>query len=102
MKVPTILVPLSGLFNRRATPNDSSGYGDPLLNVSTTLRVSPCQPGYVEYLDPHLASLSIELDNWPIWTGETLGEVNNFTVQLLENLGERTGRGVWIRVGGQS
>lgn len=112
MKIPTVLVPLSGLFNlnlnlnlnRRATPNPGSGDGggDPLLNVSTTLRIPPCQPGYAEYLDPYLASLSIELDNFPIWTGETLGEVNNFTVQLLQNLAERTGRGVWIRVGGKS
>lgn len=105
MKLSPVLVPLSGLFDRRATPpptaTAASG-GDPLLNVSTTLRIPPCQPRYAEYLDPHLASLSIELDNFPVWTGETLGEVNNFTFQLLENLAERTGRGVWIRVGGES
>lgn len=95
MKLPLLL---AGLFSRQAPAGDS----DPLLNVSTTLIVPPCQPAYAEPLDPHLASLSIELDNFPIWTGDKLGEVNNYTVQLLDNLAQRTGRGVWVRVGGES
>lgn len=98
MKLPLsnpVPVLLAGLIQRQASHN-------PVPGVSTTVRLPPSQPGYAEYLDPHLASLSIELDNFPVWTGEAIGEVNNYTAQLLENLGERTGQGVWIRVGGTS
>lgn len=71
-------------------------------NVTTTINVPTRQPGYAEYLNPHLASLSIEIDNFPIWAGESVGKSNNFTNQVLENLGNRTGRGVWLRIGGGS
>jgi hypothetical protein len=71
-------------------------------NVTTTVRVPTRRPDYAEYLNPHLASLSIELDNFPIWAGESLGSSNNYTHQIIENLGNRTGRGVWLRIGGKS
>lgn len=97
MKLGSVLT-LGGLGGMvLAGPGDGDGN-----NVTTIVRVPTRRPEYVEYLNPHLASLSIELDNFPIWAGETLGNSNNFTYQLLENLGNRTGRGVWLRIGGES
>lgn len=88
------VLPSSSIYNASGPP--------PLTNSSNTyILLPPTLPSYAEPLDPHLAAFSIELDQWPLWAGEGVGKVNQFTYNIMENLGNRTGRGVHVRIGGE-
>jgi hypothetical protein len=70
------------------------------LVEQTILTLPSHQPAFAEQLSPNLAAFSIEMDHWPDWAGETVGQPNAFVLQLLENLRERAGVPPSIRVGG--
>ncbi|EAL19064.1 hypothetical protein CNBH1660 [Cryptococcus deneoformans B-3501A] len=60
------------------------------------------QPAWAEPLSPNLAAFSIEMDRWPDWAGQKVGEPNKYVNQVLTNLGERTGVMPYLRVGANS
>ena len=66
-----------------------------------TIVLPPARPAYAEKVDPHLVAFSIEADRWPDWAGHTIGKPNDFTMQVLKNLAERSGVPCAIRVGGE-
>lgn len=59
-------------------------------------------PCFARPIAPDLVSLSIELDRWPLWAGQSVGAPNTFTNQVLQNLADRTGRPPSLRIGGDS
>ncbi|ADV23898.1 Hypothetical Protein CGB_H2500W [Cryptococcus gattii WM276] len=80
-----------------AIRDDSAG------NVTqTSVHVPNSQPAWAEWLSPNLAAFSIEMDRWPDWAGQKVGEPNQYTNQVLTNLGERTGVMPYLRVGANS
>lgn len=97
--VPVTALVLISLPEAKSLFNDSGG--SILIDGTHTFVSIPASiPAYAERLDPHLAAFSIEPDQWPLWAGQGVGKVNQFTYNLLEALGNRTGKGVYIRVGG--
>ncbi|ADV23920.1 Hypothetical Protein CGB_H2510C [Cryptococcus gattii WM276] len=80
-----------------AIRDDSAG------NVTqTSVHIPGNQPAWAEPLSPNLAAFSIEMDRWPDWAGQKVGEPNQYTNQVLTNLGERTGVMPYLRVGANS
>ena len=69
--------------------------------LRATIVLPPAQPAYAERVDPHLVAFSIEADRWPDWAGHAVGEPNDFAMQVLKNLAERSGEPCAIRVGGE-
>jgi hypothetical protein len=67
-----------------------------------TLRLPRRMPEWAEKLSPYLAGFSIEMDRWPEWAGEKVGEPNEYFNQVLQNLGDRTGHMPFLRVGANS
>ncbi|KAK1983634.1 hypothetical protein LZ30DRAFT_780443 [Colletotrichum cereale] len=67
-----------------------------------SLRLPQQRPTWAEKLSPHLAAFSIEMDRWPDWAGQKVGEPNAYFNQLLRNLAERTGHMPFLRVGANS
>lgn len=97
---PTMRLPYAeAILAARATTNSSSGTGSV---QATTIQIPTTKPAWAEHLSPQLAGFSIEQDRWPDWAGYAVGQPNNFTNQLLKNLGERTGVMPFLRVGGES
>ncbi|KNX50054.1 hypothetical protein CNBG_9274 [Cryptococcus deuterogattii R265] len=80
-----------------AIRDDSAG------NVTqTSVHIPGNQPAWAEWLSPNLAAFSIEMDRWPDWAGQKVGQPNQYTNQVLTNLGERTGVMPYLRVGANS
>ncbi|KAK2931909.1 hypothetical protein FoTM2_009427 [Fusarium oxysporum f. sp. vasinfectum] len=71
-------------------------------NCHLTLQLPSHQPPWAQKLSPYLAGFSIEMDRWPDWAGSEIGKPNEYTNQLLRNLGERTGHLPFLRVGANS
>ena len=69
----------------------------PITNI--TLQLPTRIPAWREPLSPHLAGFSIEMDRWLEFAGHEVGKPNVYFNQLLQNLGERTGRMPVLRVG---
>lgn len=67
----------------------------------TTLVIPGSRPPFALPITAQLAGLSIEMDRWPDWVGPAVGKPNLFFNQLLQNLADRTGEGIIIRVGGK-
>lgn len=67
----------------------------------TKLYLPTSEPAYAQPLDPQLAAFSIEMDNWRDWAGQTVGAPNAFVNNALEQLSQRTGHPVYLRVGGK-
>lgn len=89
-------VPLAAsLLGSRAVANSSNA-------EDTTIQLPTSKPAWAEHLSPQLAAFSIEMDRWPDWAGYAVGKPNEYTNQLMRNLGERTGMMPYLRVGGQS
>ena len=92
----SMFLPVSGaLLAIRTATTEST----PLYN--TTIQIPTQKPPYAEHLSPQLAGFSIEMDRWPDWAGQAVGQPNEYTNQLLRNLGERTGVMPYLRVGGE-
>jgi len=91
-----MILPVSGAMIALRAAADVSA---PLYN--TTIQIPTQKPPYAEHLSPQLAGFSIEMDRWPDWAGQAVGQPNEYTNQLLRNLGERTGAMPYLRVGGQ-
>lgn len=80
----------------------------PELSTPDELAVRPVilslprhMPAFAEKVDSNLVAFSIEADRWPDWAGYEVGKPNEFFVQCLKNLGEKTGSMPSIRVGGE-
>lgn len=69
--------------------------------TQTSIQIPSSQPAWAEPLSPNLAAFSIEMDRWPDWAGQKVGEPNEYVNQVLTNLGERTGAMPYLRVGGE-
>ena len=72
------------------------------LVYNTSVQVPTRKPAHAERVSPYLAAFSIEMDRWTDWAGEEIGKPNEYVNQLLRNLGERTGRMPFLRIGGES
>ncbi|EAL19043.1 hypothetical protein CNBH1450 [Cryptococcus deneoformans B-3501A] len=70
--------------------------------TQTSVQIPSNQPAWAEPLSPNLAAFSIEMDRWPDWAGQKVGEPNKYVNQVLTNLGERTGVMPYLRVGANS
>ncbi len=64
--------------------------------TNSTLNLPPFAPYYLVPLRQDVAGLSIEEDRWPDWTGNYTAP-NTYTIQLLQNLKDRTGVAVPFR-----
>jgi len=71
------------------------------LTVNTSVQIPTSKPPYAERLSPYLAGFSIEMDRWTDWAGDEIGKPNEYVNQLLSNLGQRTGKMPFLRVGGE-
>ncbi|KIR40778.1 hypothetical protein I307_02213 [Cryptococcus deuterogattii 99/473] len=81
------------------TIRDDSAAG----NVTqASVQIPNSQPLWAQPLSPNLAAFSIEMDRWPDWAGQKVGEPNQYVNQVLTNLGERTGAMPYFRVGADS
>ncbi|AFR97105.1 hypothetical protein C343_05260 [Cryptococcus neoformans C23] len=84
------------------TIRDDSSLSDGGNITQTSIQIPSSQPAWAEPLSPNLAAFSIEMDRWPDWAGQKVGEPNEYVNQVLTNLGERTGAMPYLRVGANS
>ena len=65
------------------------------------ITVPSSEPPFAKLVDPALAAFSLEFQFWPTYAGNATGQPNHYVNQLLNNLGERTGKTPAVRVGGE-
>jgi hypothetical protein len=65
--------------------------------TSITITLAPTAPANASALDPALVSFSIEGDRWTDWAG--IDGPNQFVINALGNLQNKTGAAPWVRVG---
>ncbi|WVO24674.1 uncharacterized protein IAS62_006051 [Cryptococcus decagattii] len=70
--------------------------------TQASVQIPNSQPAWAQPLSPNLAAMSIEMDRWPDWAGQKVGQPNQYVNQVLTNLGERTGAMPYLRVGADS
>jgi hypothetical protein len=80
--------------NKRSTAPEDAAPSSVVINLSSTA------PSTANSLDPALVSFSIEQDRWTDWTG--ISKPNQFVLNVLGNLKNKTGSTPWIRVGADS
>lgn len=73
-----------------------------MVNAASSIGLPPSLPKYSKPLNKDLIGLSIEMDRWTSWAGESIGKPNPFVNQVLSNLASLTGTAVPLRVGGKS
>ena len=67
-----------------------------VAQVDSILDLPPFAPYSLQSLPQNLVGMSIEEDRWPDWTGNYTSP-NSFTMQLLQNLKDRTGVAIPVR-----
>lgn len=67
---------------------------------SLTVTLAPSAPSSASTLDPALIGFSIEGDRWTDWAG--INGPNQFVLNALGNIRNKTGAAPWVRVGADS
>lgn len=93
--LPLALLLVGGASAQGALPTRPTAGRNAWINLPSN------KPKYARTLRKNLLGLSIEMDQWPQWAGETLGKPNKFVNTVLGNLASRTGHAVNLRVGGE-
>jgi hypothetical protein len=96
-----LLLPLALLFVGGANAQAAGLPTRPIAGQKPWINFPSSKPKYARTLPKNLLGLSIEMDQWPQWAGETLGKPNKFVNTVLGNLASRTGHAVNLRVGGE-
>lgn len=78
---------------RSTTPEDAAP-------SSVAINLSSMAPSTAASLDPALVGFSIEQDRWTDWAG--ISKPNQFVLNVLGNLKNKTGSTPWIRIGADS
>lgn len=73
------------------------------VNITSTvvLPIPAREPPFTKLVDPSFVSMSFEFQFWPTYAGNATGQPNLYVNQLLNNLANRSGKPVAVRVGGE-
>ena len=72
-----------------------------VANAASSIGLPTSLPQYSKPLNKDFLGLSIEMDRWQAWAGDSVGQPNTFVNQALGNLASLTGNAVPLRVGGE-
>jgi hypothetical protein len=92
MKFPSALIILIELAVAASNVNIT----DHIASHGAQLRAA-----FAKLVDPALVSFSLEFQFWPTYAGNATGQPNHYVNQLLDNLGQKTGKTPAVRVGGK-